>query len=118
MTTAAQTAWQDVKLAEAPSLLDAAIAATRQTEPDRTEALLRTLTEEALKGTVTFNRNLTLTLTRAIELLDARLSEQLAALMHHPDFLKLEGTWRGLHYLVQNTETSANLKIRVLNLTK
>ena len=38
--------------------------------------------------------------------------------MHHPDFQKLEGTWRGLNYLVMNSETSAKLKIKVLNVSK
>ncbi len=38
--------------------------------------------------------------------------------MHDPKFLKLEGTWRGLHYLVMNTETGTALKIRVLNASK
>ena len=41
-----------------------------------------------------------------------------AAILHHPDFQKLEGTWRGLHYLVMNSETSAKLKIKVLNVSK
>ena len=103
---------------EATSLLDQAVAATKQTEPERTEELLRTLTEQALAGTVTYSRNLTVTLNQAIKLLDAKLSAQLAEVMHHPDFLKLEGTWRGLHHLVMNTETSANLKIRALNISK
>ncbi len=102
----------------APSLLESAIAATKQTEPERTEVLLRNLTEQALDGTVKFDRNLTVSINRAIEALDAKLSEQLAAIMHDPKFLKLEGAWRGLHYLVHNTETSVNLKIRVLNLSK
>src|SRR4051794_13980309 len=53
-----------------------------------------------------------------MEAIDAAMSKQLAAIMHHPDFQKLEGTWRGLHYLVYNTETSANLKIKVLNVSK
>jgi type VI secretion system protein ImpC len=103
---------------ESAGLLDAAISATRQTDPDRAQILLRTFTEEALQGTVTFNRNLTVTLTNAIAALDEKLSRQLAAIMHHPEFLKLEGSWRGLQYLVRNTETSANLKIRMLNVTK
>jgi len=38
--------------------------------------------------------------------------------MHHPKFKQLEGTWRGLHYLVQNSETGGGLKLRVLNVTK
>ncbi len=100
------------------SLLDQAISATKQTEPDRAALLLQTLTEEALAGTVTYSRNLTITLNKAIEALDARMSEQLAAIMHDAAFLKLEGSWRGLHHLVRNSETSANLKIRVLNVTK
>lgn len=100
------------------SLLDQAISATKQTEPDRAEMLLRTLTEEALAGTVTFSRNLTITLNQAIAALDRRMSEQLAAVMHNPDFLKLEGSWRGLQHLVKNSETGQNLKIRVLNVSK
>jgi type VI secretion system protein ImpC len=46
------------------------------------------------------------------------LSRQLAAILHHPDFQRLEGTWRGLHHLVWNTETCSLLKIRVLNVSK
>ena len=100
------------------TLLDQAIAATRQTEPDRTQTLLRTLTEEALSGTVTYSRNLTVTINQAIAALDQKVSRQLAAVMHHPDFVALEGSWRGLKHLVMGSETSANLKIRVLNVSK
>ena len=107
-----------VETISAPSLLDQAISATKQTEPDRAEMLLRTLTEEALSGTVTFSRNLTVTLNQAITALDRRMSEQLAAVMHNPEFLKLEGSWRGLHHLVKSSETGQNLKIRVLNVSK
>jgi type VI secretion system protein ImpC len=103
---------------DAPSLLESAIAATKQTEPDRTEALLRTLTDQALEGTVIFDRNLAVSVNKAIEAIDAKISRQLAAIMHDPRFLQLEGSWRGLHHLVMNTETSTNLRIRVLNVTK
>jgi type VI secretion system protein ImpC len=104
--------------AEAGSLLDQAIAATKQTEPDRAKELLKTLTEEALKGTVTYSKNLTQTFNRAISAIDEQLSKQLAAIMQHPDFQKLEGSWRGLHYLVMNSETGSNLKLRMLNVSK
>ena len=107
-----------VESAPGPRLLDQAIAATKQTEPDRAEALIRTLAEEALSGTVQFSRNLTVTLNAAIEGLDQQLSKQLAAIMHDPKFLKLEGSWRGLQHLVKNSETGSNLKIRVLNAGK
>jgi type VI secretion system protein ImpC len=100
------------------SLLDQAISATRQTEPEQAQLLLKTLTEQALAGTLTFSRNLTITFNKAIALLDKQLSDQVAAIMHHPDFLKLEGSWRGLAYLVNNTITDSMLKIKLLNVSK
>jgi type VI secretion system protein ImpC len=69
-------------------------------------------------GTVTFDRNLPLTIDKAIAAIDARLSAQLNEVMHHPRFLQLEGSWRGLNYLVMNSETGTSLKLRVLNLPK
>ncbi|PSU34134.1 type VI secretion system contractile sheath large subunit [Photobacterium lutimaris] len=100
------------------SLLDQAISATKQTESSRAEELLRTLTEEALKGTVTWNKNLTVTFREAIAALDDAISIQLAEIMHNEQFQKLEGSWRGLNYLVMNSETSQTLKIRMLNMSK
>jgi type VI secretion system protein ImpC len=50
--------------------------------------------------------------------LDRRLSSQLAAVLHHPDFQRLEATWRGLHYLVHKCDDEAGPKIRVLNAAK
>lgn len=107
-----------VETEEAVSLLDQAIGATKQTEPDRVEELMRTLTEEALKGTVTFSKNLTVTFNKAIAAIDEKLSEQLSEIMHAEKFKKLEGSWRGLHYMVSNTLTGSDLKIRVMNVSK
>jgi type VI secretion system protein ImpC len=103
---------------EGLGLLDQVVSATKQTEPDRAQDLVKNLVEQALAGTVTFDKNLTRTFDRAIAAIDSKLSEQLNAIMHDPKFLKLEGSWRGLHYLVQNTETGTGLKLRVLNLPK
>ena len=50
--------------------------------------------------------------------IDEMISVQLNEVLHHPDFQKLEGTWRGMHYLVMNTETSTRLKLRVMNVSK
>src|SRR6267142_560276 len=102
----------------APGLLDQIITNTKQTEPDRAQDLVKTLVEQALAGTVTFDRNLTRTFDKAVAAIDAKMSAQLNAIMHDPKFLKLEGSWRGLHYLVQNSETGTSLKLRVLNLSK
>lgn len=100
------------------SLLDQAISVTKTAEPDEMQDLLRTLTSEALAGTVTFSKNLTQTFNKAIAAIDEKLSKQLAAIMQHADFQKLEGSWRGLNYLVKNSETGSTLKIRVMNVSK
>ncbi|WP_274024848.1 type VI secretion system contractile sheath large subunit [Vibrio parahaemolyticus] len=100
------------------SFLEQAIGATKQTEASRAEELIKTLTEEAMKGTVSWNKNLTVTFREAINLLDRQISEQLSEVMHHPELQKLEGSWRGLNYLVMNSETSSTLKIRMISITK
>src|SRR5690349_24179473 len=99
-------------------LLEQVVAATKQTEPDRAQDLVKTLVEQALAGTITFDRNLPRTIDKAIAALDAKLSAQLNEVVHHPRFLQLEGSWRGLNYLVMNSETGTSLKLRVLNLPK
>ena len=103
---------------EGVSILDQVVAATKQTAPDQTQDLMKTLVEQAMAGTITFDKNLSRTFERAIQSIDQKLSDQLNAIMHDPKFLKLEGTWRGLHYLVMNSETGQNLKIRLLNAPK
>lgn len=100
------------------SILEQAIGATKQTDSSRSEELLRTLAEEAMKGTVTWNKNLTVTFREAIAAIDELISKQLAEVMHNESFQKLEGTWRGLHYLALNSETSQTLKIRMLSMSK
>jgi type VI secretion system protein ImpC len=108
---AAETVVQEVTL-------DDIIKATKQTERSRTEDLMKTLVDQALAGIVSFDKNVTKTINATIKAIDEKLSTQLNAIMHHPDFQKLEGTWRGLNYLVMNSETSAMLKIKVLNVPK
>lgn len=50
--------------------------------------------------------------------IDRLVSAQLNEIMHTPEFQKLEGSWRGLHHLVMNSETGTMLKIRVFNVSK
>ncbi len=57
-------------------------------------------------------------LDKYIETIDLRLSRPLSAVLHHPAFQRLEAAWRGLHYLVSESETSSKLKIKVLPMTK
>ena len=116
----AQTATQaaEATTTEGLSILDQVIGATKQTAPDQAQDLVKNLVEQAMAGTVTFDKNLTRTFERAVAAIDRKLSEQLNEIMHDPKFTKLEGTWRGLNYLVMNSETGTSLKIRVLNISK
>jgi type VI secretion system protein ImpC len=50
--------------------------------------------------------------------IDAKIQKQLNVILHHEAFMTLEGSWRGLHYLIKNTNTSTRLKLRLLNATK
>jgi type VI secretion system protein ImpC len=100
------------------SILEKAISATKQTERSQAEELLRTLTEEALKGTVSWDRNLIRTISSAINAIDTTVSKQLASIMHERTFKKLEGSWRGLHHLTMNSETSVSLRLKVLNVSQ
>lgn len=90
----------------------------RAVEKPRRDELIRSLVEESLKGTVKFDKNITKTITSAIAAIDAAMSTQLAAILHNADFQKLEGSWRGLHHLIMNSETGSQLKIRVMNIGK
>jgi type VI secretion system protein ImpC len=103
---------------EGLSFLDQVVSATKQTEPDRAQDLVKNLVEQALAGTITFDKNLTRTIEKAIAAIDHKMSVQLNAVMHNEKFSKLEGSWRGLHHLVMNSETGTSLKIKVLNITK
>lgn len=104
--------------AEEAGFLEQAISATKQTPRDETEELLKTLTQEAMKGTVSWDKNLTVTINSAIDAIDRTLSKQLSAVMQNEKFQKLEGSWRGLNHLVMGSETSTQLKIRVMNISK
>ena len=100
------------------SFLEQAISATKQTSRDETEDLLKTLTKEAMAGTLKWDKNLTVTINSAIAAIDKVMSKQLSAIMQHEKLQKLEGSWRGLNHLIMNSETSSQLKIRMLNLNK
>jgi type VI secretion system protein ImpC len=99
-------------------LLDQILSATKQTERDRAAELVRALVEQAQAKTVRFDKNLTRTIEQAVAEIDRRLSAQVNEIMHNQRFLKLEASWRGLHYLVSNSQSIPSLRIRVLNAGK
>jgi len=91
-----------------------------QTDRARTEVeiAVRTLAEQALAGTAVASTDAVASIKAIIAELDKKLSDQVNAIIHHKDFQELEGAWRGLHHLVNNSETDQTLKIRVLNVSK
>jgi type VI secretion system protein ImpC len=85
---------------------------------DRIGSAVRTLAEQALQHARLVSDDAIRTIQALIAQLDRKLTEQVNLVLHHPDFQQLEGAWRGLHHLVNNTETDQMLKIRVLNISK
>jgi len=82
------------------------------------EAAVKTLAAQALSQTHLVSDDALKSIEAIIAALDAKLSAQINQILHQEDFQKLEGAWRGLHHLVNNTETDTMLKIRVLNISK
>jgi type VI secretion system protein ImpC len=99
-------------------LLDQIIESMPQTEPERGRVVIQDLIQEALKGQVTFDKTVSRSIKGRIAAIDEEVSKQLSEILHHPKFQKLEGSWRGLNYLVKNTNTGETLKLRVLNIGK
>ncbi len=100
------------------SFFDQVVQATELEDRDHAKGLVNALVESVTKGMVKVDKNVTRSLQNGIDAIDQAISKQLAAIMHHEKFQKLEGTWRGLNYLVMNTETSTMLKIKMLNCSK
>ena len=76
------------------------------------------LVQQALQNASLISNDSIKTIEGMIAELDKKLSEQMNAIIHHEDFENLESAWRGLSYLVNNTQTSETLKLRVLNVSK
>ena len=100
------------------SLLDQAVAATKHTEPNQARELLTTLTQSALTGSVSWDKNIVRTMTNAIAEIDDTISRQLAHVMHSSEFKQLEGSWRGLAYLLNNTPMSDQIHVNVISVDK
>ncbi|HMF14375.1 MAG TPA: type VI secretion system contractile sheath large subunit [Gemmataceae bacterium] len=106
---------------EAASLLDQVIKVTRpqdEREAERTKNYFRRFLDQVVKPGQVVSNDVEANIKHWIGEIDKSLSAQLNEVMHHPDFQRMEGTWRGLHYLVHQSETGENLKIRVLNVTR
>ncbi|HHP7235662.1 MAG TPA: type VI secretion system contractile sheath large subunit [Desulfobacterales bacterium] len=104
------------------SLLDQIInegkMALQENQRGMAKDLLTEFVGQIMEGAITISKDTEAMINARISQIDKLLSDQLNEIMHHQDFQKLEGSWRGLHYLVQQSETGEHLKIRVLNASK
>jgi len=82
------------------------------------ENAVRTLAQHALANTALISDDALKSIQSIIAEIDLKLTQQINEILHHKDYQTLESAWRGLSYLVNNTETDENLKIRVLNISK
>jgi type VI secretion system protein ImpC len=82
------------------------------------ENAVGTLIQQALADTSLIKDDVLDTLDEMIARLDEKLSAQVNVILHNETFQQIESAWRGLHYLVYNSETDATLKLRVMNVSK
>src|SRR6187431_1286737 len=107
-----------VELGDFDTLLKKEFKPKTDEAKEAVERAVRTLAEQALSQTKLVGTDVIKSIEAIIAQLDKKLTEQINMILHHDDYQKLEGAWRGLHYLVNNTETDEQLKVRVLNISK
>jgi type VI secretion system protein ImpC len=87
-------------------------------QKERAKDMIGEFVNQVMAGELTMSKDMDTAINARIAEIDRLISAQLNEIMHHQDFQKLEGSWRGLHHLVKNSETSTQLKIRVMSVQK
>ena len=109
---------QTLEAGDFSSLLQREFKPKSDQAKEAVESAVKTLAEQALQYTTLISKDVLKSIESMIAAIDHKLTEQINLIIHHPDFQQLESAWRGLHYLVNNTETDEMLKIRVMNISK
>ena len=91
---------------------------TDTTARERGKGLIKEFVAQVLEGSMTVGRDADQMISARLAQIDHLISIQLNEVLHNAQFQKLEGTWRGLKYLLDQSETSTQLKIRILNASK
>jgi type VI secretion system protein ImpC len=104
------------------TLLDRIIAEGRmahdESQQDYARDMLAEFATQVLDEGMAIDKDTVAMINDRISQIDKLISDQLNEVLHHPDMQKLEASWRGLHMLVDQTETSSRLKLRLLNVTQ
>jgi type VI secretion system protein ImpC len=85
---------------------------------ERGKDLVKEFVDQILQGSMTVSKDTETTINARVAQIDKLISAQLNEILHHPQFQKLEASWRGLKYLLDQSETNEMLKIKILNVTK
>ncbi|MFX1675673.1 type VI secretion system contractile sheath large subunit [Paraburkholderia sp. A2WS-5] len=107
-----------LEASEFASLLEKEFKPRSDKAKEAVESAVRTLAEQALRDTNVVSGDVLATIESLIAQIDQKLTDQVNLIIHTEAFQKVESAWRGLHYLVNNTETDETLKIRVMNISK
>jgi len=117
-----QTVSPEEQTAEAPSLLDEIVTATRLKPKDEAYSLAKKGVEALIAQLVEPGRKVEkvskATVDEMIAEIDKKLSLQVDAILHHPEFQKLESAWSSLKFLVDKTDFRENIRLELLNASK
>ena len=116
--TEGQAEGEVLELDEFSQLLNKEFRPKSDRAKEAVETAVHTLAEQILADESVISEDVVNSIESIIGEIDRKLSEQINLILHHEDFQKLEGAWRGLHHMVNNTETDEMLKIRVMNISK
>src|SRR5437660_8786630 len=87
-------------------------------DSERGKDLIKQFVDQILQGAMTVSKDTESTINTRLAQIDKLISAQINEILHHPEFQKLEASWRGLKYLLDQSETNDMLKVKVLNVTK
>jgi type VI secretion system protein ImpC len=107
---------------ESGGLLDQILTEGRMARDDfqkeRAKDMIGEFVSQVMAGELTMSKNMDVAINARIAEIDRLITAQMNEIMHHEEFQKLEGSWRGLNLLVKESETNTQLKIRVMSVTK
>src|ERR1700719_2745923 len=113
-TAASAAAGQTVEQQGEKSLLDQIVAQGRfnrdASTMERGRDMVKEFIAQVLDGQLTLSRDAEASIQARIAQIDKLISLQLNEILHYPAFQKLESTWRGIKYLLDQSETSDMLK--------
>ncbi len=99
-------------------IIDESNMARNDSQKSWAREIISEFAKEVMDGQITISKDTEAMINARIAELDRLISAQLNEVLHHEEFQKLEASWRGLHYFVQQSETGENIKIKVMNIAK